>query len=125
MLALIERYPQYILIPAHAGGECGKEYLELAEAVRKHKWEHVYTDTSFKGAEVMKDLTELMGEDKILFGTDYPFGEVEASIEQCKRHFPVKKMWQIKYFTGMPQCFGVNVISDFHSRYCPCYQKTV
>lgn len=91
MLALIERYPKYILIPAHAGGECGKEYLELADAVRKHKWKHVYTDTSFKGTEVIKELVELMGEDKILFGTDYPFGEAESSIALCKKAFSGKE----------------------------------
>ena len=91
MLALIERYPQYILIPAHAGGECGKEYLELADAVRKHKWKHVYTDTSFKGTEVIKELVELMGEDKILFGTDYPFGEAESSIALCSEAFSGKE----------------------------------
>ena len=39
----------------------------------------------------MKELTELMGEDKILFGTDYPFGEVEASIAQCKKAFSGKE----------------------------------
>ena len=87
MLVLLERYPDYILIPAHAGGDCGWEYEELAEAVAKHGWKHVYTDTSFKNAAVMQRLVELFGEDKILFATDYPFDGVTESIAECRKAF--------------------------------------
>lgn len=87
MLDLIDRYPDYILIPAHAGGDCGWEYEELAKAVKAHGWKNVYTDTSFKNAKVMQELVELFGEDRILFATDYPFDGVSASIAQCELAF--------------------------------------
>lgn len=87
MLDLIARYPDYVLIPAHAGGDCGWEYEELAEAVRAHGWKNVYTDTSFKNAGVMRELVELFGEDRILFATDYPFDGAVGSIAQCREAF--------------------------------------
>lgn len=87
MLDLIARYPDYILVPAHAGGDCGWEYEELAKAVKDHGWKNVYTDTSFKSAQVMRELVELFGEDRLLFASDYPFDGVAASIEQCRRAF--------------------------------------
>lgn len=83
MLQLIARYPDYILIPAHAGGDCGWEYEELAEAVAKHGWKRVYTDTSFKNATVMRRLVELFGAQKILFASDYPFDGITESLEEC------------------------------------------
>lgn len=87
MLSLIERYPDYILIPAHAGGDCGWEYEQLAEAVQKHGWKNVYTDTSFKSAQVIRQLAELFGEDRLLFATDYPFDGVTTSIRACEEAF--------------------------------------
>lgn len=87
MLSLIERYPDYILIPAHAGGDCGWEYELLAEEVNKHSWKNVYTDTSFKNARVMRELVELFGEDRILFATDYPFDGVTESVAACEEAF--------------------------------------
>lgn len=87
MLDLIERYPDYILIPAHAGGDCGWEYEQLAKAVKEHGWQNVYTDTSFKNAQVMRELVDLFGEDKVLFATDYPFDGVTESIHQCQEAF--------------------------------------
>lgn len=87
MLELIAQYPEYVLIPAHAGGDCGWEYEELASEVRRHGWQNVYTDTSFKNAKVMRELVELFGEDKILFASDYPFDGVATSLQQCRQAF--------------------------------------
>ncbi|MDR3052079.1 MAG: amidohydrolase [Oscillospiraceae bacterium] len=87
MLSLIARYPDYILIPAHAGGDCGWEYESLAEAIHKHGWRNVYTDTSFKNAAVMRELATLFGADRLLFASDYPFDGVARSIEECEKAF--------------------------------------
>lgn len=87
MLELIDRYPGYVLIPAHAGGDCGWEYEKLAKAVRQNGWENVYTDTSFKNAAVMRELVTLFGEDKILFASDYPFDGITGSLEECLEAF--------------------------------------
>lgn len=87
MLELIGRYPGYVLIPAHAGGDCGWEYEKLADAVHKNGWRNVYTDTSFKNAAVMRELVKLFGGDKILFASDYPFDGITGSLEECTEAF--------------------------------------
>jgi len=87
MIDLIRKFPDYILVPAHAGGDCGWEYEELGAEVIKNGWKNVYTDTSFKNAEVMVRLVELFGEDRILFATDYPFDSIKYSIQQCELAF--------------------------------------
>ena len=100
MLALIERYPDYILSPAHAGGDCGWEYEELAQAVHKHGWKNVYTDTSFKNAKVMRELAGLFGEDKLLFATDYPFDGITQSVAACEEAFADDPVLADKVFYG-------------------------
>lgn len=100
MLALIERYPDYILIPAHAGGDCGWEYEELAQAVHRHGWKNVYTDTSFKNAKVMRELAGLFGEDKLLFATDYPFDGITQSVAACEEAFADDPVLADKVFYG-------------------------
>ncbi len=87
MLELIDRYPGYVLIPAHAGGDCGWEYEKLAVAVHENRWKNVYTDTSFKNAAVMRQLVELFGADKILFASDYPFDGISGSLRECLEAF--------------------------------------
>lgn len=98
MIDLIARYPDYILIPAHAGGDCGWEYEELAEIVHKHGWKNVYTDTSFKNAKVMNELVELFGEDRILFATDYPFDGIRYSVLECEKAFANNSQLAAKVF---------------------------
>ncbi|MDR0671536.1 MAG: amidohydrolase family protein [Oscillospiraceae bacterium] len=49
---------------------------------------HVYTDTSMCSAARMRRGVELLGEDKILFGTDVPFGSFHYSIAELDRAFP-------------------------------------
>lgn len=38
-------------------------------------------------AELMQKGVQYIGEDKILFGTDYPFGTFKYSIQEVKRAF--------------------------------------
>jgi len=49
--------------------------------------EHVYTDTSMCSAEMMKLGVQLMGAEKILFGTDVPFGSFKYSLLELKKAF--------------------------------------
>lgn len=50
--------------------------------------ENVYTDTSMCSAEKMRLGVELLGEDKVLFGTDVPFGSFHYSIAELDKAFP-------------------------------------
>lgn len=47
--------------------------------------DNVYTDTTFCSAELIKKGVELLGEDKLLFGTDYPFGSFKYGILEVKK----------------------------------------
>lgn len=49
--------------------------------------DNVYTDTSMCSAALMQKGVELMGEDKILFGTDVPFGSFQYSIAELDKAF--------------------------------------
>jgi predicted TIM-barrel fold metal-dependent hydrolase len=60
----------------------------LYEAVRGLA--NVYTDTSMCSAEKMRKGVELFGADKILFGTDVPFGSFHYSIAELDKAFADK-----------------------------------
>ena len=47
----------------------------------------VYADTSFCSAEAAKKAVEVMGEDHILFGTDYPFTHEKFNIAVIEEAF--------------------------------------
>lgn len=80
---LARRYPQYDLIAAH----CGNNYpTKLAELTRGLN--HVYTDTSFCSAPKMAEVVNALGEDKVLFGTDYPFSSVHDALVEVDKAFP-------------------------------------
>ena len=49
---------------------------------------NVYTDTSMCSADNMRLGVRLMGEDKILFGTDVPFGSFHYSLAELEKAFP-------------------------------------
>ncbi|MDR2402996.1 MAG: amidohydrolase family protein [Spirochaetaceae bacterium] len=48
---------------------------------------NVYTDTSMCSAALMRKGVELLGKDKILFGTDVPFGSFHYSIAELDKAF--------------------------------------
>jgi len=48
---------------------------------------NVYTDTSMCSAAMMRKGVELMGEDKILFGTDVPFSSLHYSLAELEKAF--------------------------------------
>ena len=58
---------------------------ELFEATRGLT--RVYTDTTTCSAAMMQKGVELMGEDKILFGTDVPFGSFRYSLAELYKAF--------------------------------------
>ncbi|WP_213950927.1 amidohydrolase family protein [Tepidanaerobacter syntrophicus] len=85
VIKLAHKYPDYIIVAAHGGGTVGGE-MEILAAETKDL-DNVYTDTSFRSAEYMRKAVELFGEDKILFGTDYPFASFKSSITECEKAF--------------------------------------
>ncbi len=83
----VRRFPDYPIIAAHAGGNCGWELDVLAAKIKEEGWKNVYADTTFKNAATMFKMVELIGEDRVLFGTDYPFATIKYSILECEKAF--------------------------------------
>ncbi len=80
---LAHRYPHYPFIAAH----CANKYAsELAEGTRGLN--NVYTDTTLCSAERMLESIETLGEDKVLFGTDYPFSTLHDALREVDKAFP-------------------------------------
>jgi len=69
------------IIVAH----CCSSVDRLFEAVKD--LDNVYTDTSMCSAVMMRKGVELMGNDKIVFGTDVPFGSFHYSIAELDKAF--------------------------------------
>ena len=71
---LIERFPHNKLILAHWGG--GLFFYSLMKKKVKERLKNVYFDTAASpflyDASVYRIASELVGADKILFGTDFP-----------------------------------------------------
>jgi predicted TIM-barrel fold metal-dependent hydrolase len=90
-LEWIEKYPDFIFIPAHCGGFSGGEMEELAGAVKAHGWKNVYVEASMRSRTDVEKMIDLFGEDKVMFGTDAPSGPYVYLLEcvlQATAHDP-------------------------------------
>jgi hypothetical protein len=81
VVAFCRRWPDVKIVAAH----CCSYAEALFEATRGLS--NVRTDTTMCSAETMRRGVELFGADRILFGSDVPFGSLEPSIEELKRAF--------------------------------------
>jgi hypothetical protein len=76
---VLDRFPGLDIIAAHFGG-----YTEWDEAERRLAGRRVWVDTSsslaFIGAERARRLIGLFGEDRVIFGTDYPMWDAEEEM---------------------------------------------
>jgi len=79
---LVSAFPNVNFVVAHAGLNESALYAKL---LKNHK--NVYADTSFQPPEIIGDLISWYGADKILFGSDWPYGlrapAVSAVCEAC------------------------------------------
>ncbi|MBQ9264450.1 MAG: amidohydrolase [Clostridia bacterium] len=77
---ILKKYPRLQLICAHFGG-----YSEWDEAARCLADTHVYVDTSSSffalSKERARELIDVYGEDRVLFGTDFPMWEAKPEID--------------------------------------------
>lgn len=74
------RHPEIPMVAAHCGG-IGEGNIELLAALSRGL-DNVYVDTTFRSHEDIELMIELFGPERVLFGTDYPFGSYKKQIEQ-------------------------------------------
>lgn len=84
-LELLEKYPDFIMIPAHGGGTNGGEMEQLAETAARKNWRNVYVETSHRGAKDIAKMFELFGEDHVLFASDFPFQTMKYELQAGKQ----------------------------------------
>ena len=75
------RWENVKIIVAHCCTLAGALYNAVSDL------DNVYTDTSMCSAAMMRYGAFLMGEDKILFGTDVPFGSYRYSLAELRKAF--------------------------------------
>lgn len=97
-LELLEKYPDYVWVPAHGGGSCGGELEALAELVEKKGCKNVYVESSHRGIDGMHKMLELFGEDRIMFATDWPFDTVTWSVYYAAEAFKDDPVVADKFF---------------------------
>ena len=77
---IMKKHPHLTLICAHFGG-----YSEWDDAVKCLADENVYVDSSSSfftlGKERARELIDLYGADRVLFGSDYPMWQMKAEKE--------------------------------------------
>ncbi|MDR2671134.1 MAG: amidohydrolase family protein [Oscillospiraceae bacterium] len=83
-----------VLVAAH----CAAFADELMEGCRG--LENVYADTSFCSVDRVRRAVNVMGTDRVLFGTDYPFANEEFCIEVVDRAFADDPATRDKVFYG-------------------------
>jgi predicted TIM-barrel fold metal-dependent hydrolase len=81
IMEFCRRFPEVNIVVAH----CCTIIDQLVEAVGD--LENVYTDTTTCSCNLMRKGVELLGADRILFGTDVPFGSFSQSIIQLEKAF--------------------------------------
>ena len=74
------RHPEINFVAAHCGGTAAGNIERLAKL--SQGLDNVYADTSFRSHEDIELMIELLGREKIMFGTDYPFGSYKRQVEQ-------------------------------------------
>jgi hypothetical protein len=73
--AAIKTYPRLAFILGHAGARDVAQALPLAQ-----RYENVWLDTHGQGVTVLHDILQRTGGQRLLFGTDWPFYHLAASL---------------------------------------------
>ena len=97
-LELLDRYPDYVWVPAHGGGSCGGELEALAEAAMKKGCKNIYVESSHRGVDGMRMMLELFSEDRIMFATDWPFDTCTWSVKYAAEAFKGDLVTADKFF---------------------------
>lgn len=74
------RHPEINFVAAHCGGTAKGNIERLAGLCEG--LDNVYVDTTFRSHEDIELMIELFGRERVVFGTDYPFGSYKRQVEQ-------------------------------------------
>ncbi|MBI4441706.1 amidohydrolase family protein [Candidatus Woesearchaeota archaeon] len=76
---LVADFPAVNFIIGHAGG------IEVHQVIATlPQYENAYVDTSFQSPEKIRELVNAFGSERVLFASDWPYGDRKASIKMVK-----------------------------------------
>lgn len=90
---LVSIFPEAKFIVGHAGMYEVKEVMRILG-----KYQNVWVDTSLQSPGSIRKLIDVFGEDKVLFGSDWPFGCRKAAIKAVKAACKGNERLQRKLF---------------------------
>lgn len=90
---LVEAFPNVSFIAGHAGLF---EVDDVMAVLGDHK--NVWVDTSFQPPEIIRKLIKTFGPEKVLYGSDWPFGSRLTSIKSVKQACKGDKELERKIF---------------------------
>jgi hypothetical protein len=82
VMEFCRRFPEVNIVVAHCCTIIDRLFEEAGELA------NVYTDTTTCSHLMMRRGVELLGADRIVFGTDVPFGSFPSSIAELEKAFP-------------------------------------
>lgn len=88
----VHELPEQKIIGAH----CAAAAKMFVEGIKGLK--NVYADTSFSSVAAAKEAIEYLGEDKVLYGTDYPFTYEKYNIKVIEEAYKDKPIVMDKVF---------------------------
>jgi len=89
----VEMYPEVVLVVPHLGMLGGNPY-DFLEAFKNR--ENVYFDTSLGNPQTIKLFIERLGAERVLFGSDIPFGHMKTELNKILRlELNRETLWKI------------------------------
>ncbi len=79
-LELVMAFPKVKFVAGHAGLS---QWLEIKEMAAVHK--NVYIDCTFKGVKTVQELIDAFGPERVLFGSDWPWGYRRPALRIMKK----------------------------------------
>jgi predicted TIM-barrel fold metal-dependent hydrolase len=79
-IELVRAFPKVKFIAGHAGI---LQWLEIKEMAQVYK--NLYIDCSFKGVKTVQDLIDAFGPERVIFGSDWPWGNRKPALRIMKK----------------------------------------
>ena len=92
---LINAFPKVNFIIGHAGLY---EWNDVKEIFRAYK--NVWVETTFRGPSAIRELINTFGSERVLYGSDWPWGNRLSAIKALKKACQGNKEIEIRIFSG-------------------------
>jgi predicted TIM-barrel fold metal-dependent hydrolase len=92
---LIANFPHCKFILAHIGWESWRQVLHLA-----HSYPNVIVETSWQPARIIRRAVDLLGPERVLFGSDFPLFRQSIALAQLKKALTAREFVMVASTNG-------------------------